>query len=408
MKLKLISIIAVLAALCGSALAGPPADELLLFNRISLGGGLLGFTNSVTPYITGYGYQACALATGFGNTCAGYQAGSSLTTGTYNTVFGYNSIPPTATPTNGYVTSFGANNFPVITSAFEIESFGGFNFVNCTTCNSSTAVGDDVLDAAVSSIDNVGVGNWTLTGATQSYNTAVGWKAIGGANNTGQSNTALGHIALTQDNLTGGQNTAIGAQALTNNVQGYFNTALGYQAGVTENYGHGNVCIGLLSCGNIVYGTDNIFIQAGSHTFAYADGLSGAIVLSAGVTPTVLLDFNATNTAEWTITGNIVSAGTTPTIASGACGATTNGTVTGSDNAGKVTIGASATTACTISFHATLAVAPSACIITAANAAAAVQVATVATGIYVTPPTTSQFVINGAVLASTVWEFHCI
>jgi len=104
--------------------------------------------------------------------------------------------------------------------------------------------------------------------------------------------------------------------------------------------------------------------------------------------------------------GQIVTDSGTPTIASGACGAGTNGVITSGDNqAGLITIGASATTTCTISFSVTLNVAPKACLISPANAGAAAWATTVAR---VSSISTSAWVITGTALASTAYYYHCI
>ncbi len=108
-----------------------------------------------------------------------------------------------------------------------------------------------------------------------------------------------------------------------------------------------------------------------------------------------------------TLTANqVIPAAGLPTIASGACGATTNGAiVAGSTNqSGSFTIGAAATTTCTVAFSATLSVAPKACTFSAMNAAAAA----VTVLPFMSAPTTGGFVFNGAVLANTNWAYHCI
>ena len=108
-----------------------------------------------------------------------------------------------------------------------------------------------------------------------------------------------------------------------------------------------------------------------------------------------------------TFSGQLRSTAGLPTIASGACGTTTNGAiVAGSTNqSGQITIGAAATTACTISFSATLPFAPKICVITPMNAAAAAQGTTIA---YVDAPTTAGFVINGSALASANYGYICL
>lgn len=102
----------------------------------------------------------------------------------------------------------------------------------------------------------------------------------------------------------------------------------------------------------------------------------------------------------------VVPTGTIPTIASGACGAGTNGTVVaGSVNqSGKITIGATATTACAITFAGTMSPVAKSCVIAPMNAAAAN--ATNAGG-FVGAPTGTGFTITGIALASTNWSYQC-
>ena len=106
-------------------------------------------------------------------------------------------------------------------------------------------------------------------------------------------------------------------------------------------------------------------------------------------------------------TGQIVSTTGTPTIASGACGTTTNGAVvSGSTNqSGNITIGSAATTTCVISWSATLSVAPNACVFFPANAAAAATGTTVArTG----APSASSVTLTGSALANANYSYICL
>lgn len=105
--------------------------------------------------------------------------------------------------------------------------------------------------------------------------------------------------------------------------------------------------------------------------------------------------------------GQITSTAGLPTIASGACGATTNGAVvSGSTNqSGQITIGSAATTTCTISWSATLAVAPNACVFFPMNAAAAATGTTVAR---VGAPSTTQVVLTGSALANANYAYVCL
>lgn len=95
-----------------------------------------------------------------------------------------------------------------------------------------------------------------------------------------------------------------------------------------------------------------------------------------------------------------------PTISSGDCGATTNGTVSGTsnDHDGQINIGSATTTICTVTFGVTYATAPRACVISPASAGAAAL--TVLS--YVSSVGTSNFVITGAALASTSFYYHCM
>lgn len=99
-------------------------------------------------------------------------------------------------------------------------------------------------------------------------------------------------------------------------------------------------------------------------------------------------------------------AGGLPTIASGDCGASTNGAVVaGSTNeAGSITIGATATTTCKITFAAGLTQAFKACVFFPMNATAAATGTTVArTG----APTLTDVTLTGSALASANYSYLC-
>lgn len=105
--------------------------------------------------------------------------------------------------------------------------------------------------------------------------------------------------------------------------------------------------------------------------------------------------------------GQITSTAGLPTIASGACGATTNGAVVaGSTNqSGQITIGSASTTTCTISWSATLAAAPNACVFFPMNATAAATGTTVAR---IGAPTTGGVVLTGSALANSNYAYLCL
>ena len=101
----------------------------------------------------------------------------------------------------------------------------------------------------------------------------------------------------------------------------------------------------------------------------------------------------------------ISSSAGAPTIASGECGATTNGSVTGTNQSGKITIGAATTTTCKVRFSKTLAAVPKSCVAFPASAGAAATGTTVAS---MGAIDATSFTLIGSALASTVYNFSCL
>jgi hypothetical protein len=97
---------------------------------------------------------------------------------------------------------------------------------------------------------------------------------------------------------------------------------------------------------------------------------------------------------------------TAPTIASGACGALTNGAVVAgsNDQSMEITIGAAATTSCAITFAGTWTLAPRSCSLTPSNAAAA---AWGTTGAYISGHTATTVTITGSALAGANYSVQC-
>lgn len=147
-------------------------------------------------------------------------------------------------------------------------------------------------------------------------------------------------------------------------------------------------------------------ITAGGTGGATASAARTSLGVPTGTSGAVLgfLNGNNTHSGTNTFSGQIVSTFGTPTIASGACGTGTNGSISGTNQSGVITIGAAGTTTCTISFSTTI-VAPGACLIFPGNAAAAATGTTVAR---VGAPSTTQWVITGSALASAVYSYICL
>lgn len=100
----------------------------------------------------------------------------------------------------------------------------------------------------------------------------------------------------------------------------------------------------------------------------------------------------------------IIPGGAVPTIASGACGTTTNGTIVAgsTNNSGRITVGAAAATACAISFSATLTPVPKACTFAPMNALA------VSAAAFIGAPTGTGFTLTTAgSFANTNWAYQC-
>lgn len=157
--------------------------------------------------------------------------------------------------------------------------------------------------------------------------------------------------------------------------------------------------------GTLTLGTGKTLTASNSLTLAGTDTTTMTFPsTSASIART---DAAQTFTGDQTISGMLVSSAGLPTIASGTCGATTNGTVVaGSTNqAGNINIGSAATTTCTIAFSATLGAAPKSCVIQPTNAAAAAVATTIA---YVSSITTGHFVITGTALANANYSYICL
>lgn len=137
-------------------------------------------------------------------------------------------------------------------------------------------------------------------------------------------------------------------------------------------------------------------------------GTAGATAAAARTSLAVAgLGDNNTFIGTNTFQSQIIPAYGTPTIASGACGTTTNGTLAAdsTNQSGLLQIASASTTVCTISFSATLAAAPLACVLFPANAAAAATGTTVAR---VSSITTGGWVLTGSALANANYYYHCL
>jgi len=194
---------------------------------------------------TFYGTGAGTL--GMGSSYFGYQAGKSVIGGegaeSYNSFFG---------ELSGQATTMGLAN----------TAMGYHSLYSVTTQSYNTAIGFRALRANQAS-GNTGVGCFSLAANTTGYyNTAVGtnsleWNSVGfgnsafgdlslNINRTGNENTAIGNFAL-RNNNNGSNNTSVGAWAGNSNDDGSYNTATGHKAMSNNSSGNFNSAYGILS-----------------------------------------------------------------------------------------------------------------------------------------------------------------
>jgi len=231
-----------------------------------------------------------------------------------------------------------------------------------------------------------------LTGGALITNGTYGLVNTGIANLTGvEFNANTAGTVSNSGTFTGRGNSPASVDTLLGLAQGGTNANLSATGGTSQVLKQvstgGAVTVGQLQCTDLS--------TAGTACTANT-GTSGATV--------PLLNGNNTNSGLNTFSGQIVSTFGTPTIASGACGTGTNGSISGTNQSGSITIGASATTTCTISFSTTI-TAPGACLIFPGNATAAATGTTVAR---VGTPSATAWVVTGSALANTVYSYICL
>lgn len=166
-----------------------------------------------------------------------------------------------------------------------------------TTGVSNTAVGAEAASSQTTAVQNTAVGGGAM-GGNGSSNTALGYEALGGYNDsTSSANLALGVFALL-GNTTGSFNVAAGTEALTNNTSGGANLAFGPQALYSNTIGSNNIGVGYaggysLTTGsnNIDIGNDGVAAESGAirigtpskQTAVYIAGITSVPVAGSGV-----------------------------------------------------------------------------------------------------------------------------
>ena len=195
-----------------------------------------------------------------GNNADGIGVLTSLTSGAWNSGFGFEALNQDTTGSLNTATGLRA-------------------LFNNTEGDANTANGMMALFSNTTGESNVAIGAQALVfNIDGGFNTAVGTQALS-SNTTALGNTAVGAGALF-NNTEGNQNVAIGNGALFSNTTGSLNIALGWSAG--QNLTTGNNNIDIFNLG--VAGESNT-IRIGTsplQTATYIAGVSGATT-SGGV-----------------------------------------------------------------------------------------------------------------------------
>jgi hypothetical protein len=195
--------------------------------------------NSDASFNTGLGAGALLLNNANENTGVGAGALLSNNAGINNTAVGTFALftnagtnpPPPDTPTGSFNDAVGANSM-----LFNVDGF------------SNNALGESTLFANIHGAANTAIGDVALASNDSS--------GLG----LGNANTAVGSGALFS-NVDGDSNNAVGFDALGSNADGLFNNVMGFDAMADNVSGAGNVAVGD-SAGAGVEGDFNIYIGA--------------------------------------------------------------------------------------------------------------------------------------------------
>jgi len=224
------------------------------------GGGLLGDTDSGSPYLTAVGYNSNTNVTGTHNTVVGYHITAPSITGGYNTTVGFDAGTSLTSGESNVFIGYGAGD-SVTTGSKNTAISSALTFL--TTASENVAVGWQSLAVQTSGSGNVAVGVRAGDAVTSgSQLTLIGTDA-GGSIATASGSTHVGNRAAISQ--SGSQNTSLGYNALNGSGSGYDNVAIGYSAGNITS-GIGNVAVGATAggFGANISGNYNIYMGPNS------------------------------------------------------------------------------------------------------------------------------------------------
>ncbi|MVM36329.1 hypothetical protein GO755_40375 [Spirosoma sp. HMF4905] len=245
------------------------------------------FNTFVGPYAGASFHSA-----GNRNTVVGYDAGISLTSGSFNSFFGVDAGENTTSGSyNTFVgRSAGLKNttgyYNVFTGAFagQANTAGYSNvFSGYQAGNVNTIGGSNLFDGYQAGYTNTTGSLNVFSGWQAGYsNTSGGTNTFSGAqagysNTEGNGNVFIGNLTGSS-NTTGNFNTFTGTYAGTSNTTGESNVFYGYGAGASNKTGSNNIIIGPQSGTAITTSDDNVLIGYNSQA---DNGLYNAIAIGA-------------------------------------------------------------------------------------------------------------------------------
>jgi Chaperone of endosialidase len=307
----------------GQGTTSPPAWSAVMLitspatNNLFLGPGA-GNLSATGTADTAFGINACASltvpasgASPQADTCFGYQAGKSITTGRLSTLIGWdagmNITGNGAGVEDTINTAIGANSLVGCTSScLHINAFGEDAGYELTNASYGVFIGDHSGAAISTSSNDVFIGNGagagaSLGGSTSQDNIAIGYNAFqyigttgaydniwigllagsgsSGTPNSGTTNVGIGSNAGA-NNSTGGQNVFIGFNSGNANTTASSNVYLGYEAGQSATGGISvfigaqaggsgtgltrDICIGANACTSLPNNTQNAAVFGGA------------------------------------------------------------------------------------------------------------------------------------------------
>lgn len=169
--------------------------------------------------------------------------------------------------------------------------------------SNNTAVGVYSLSYNTTGISNTGLGTFALFSNTTGIgNTSVGDNSLY-SNTDGGSNTAIGIFSM-QSNTTGYYNTAVGNNSMYYNTLGYENTGLGSRSLNSNTTGFYNTALGVLSLGSNTTGN----LNTGLGSFSLFRNVSGFRNTAVGY-QSLYNSLGTSNTALGYLAGNLITTG---------------------------------------------------------------------------------------------------